>query len=115
MAWLGRIPFKFLPQATNIDTHVVLLFWMSGAPYLPHQVPVRQHLAGVGQHHGEQAVLDLRQVNVLSGTPNGVSRDIDLNLAEAMDAVTASSAGLWRRSRTRTLASNSPTPKGLVR
>ena len=66
MAGLSRVALQFLPQATDIDTHVVFLFHMRGAPDLPHQVSVRQHFAGTGQQHGKQASAADRNDNRLN-------------------------------------------------
>lgn len=63
---IGRILFELLAQMPHVDADVMAVLRMGGAPHGLEQLSMRQHAVGVGDHVGQQAEFDGRQVERLS-------------------------------------------------
>lgn len=54
----SRVRLQLAAKARHIDTQVVSILGVAGAPDFPQQLPVGEHPTGIGDEQGEQPVFD---------------------------------------------------------
>ena len=113
---LSRVDLELLPQMPHVNPHVVAVLGVRGSPHFAQDLPMSEHFAGIGDEQAQQPKLDRREMNRRIGLVHGPQVQIDFDVAEGEHPIRAGPCfEVRRREVARTRASNSPTPKGLVR
>src|SRR5215471_9811035 len=80
---LRRIRLELLPQMRDVDADVVAALDEAWTPDLAQQMPMREHLPRVRDQHGQQPILDRRQMLDGARFAYDAIRLVDLDVVEA--------------------------------
>ena len=82
MTRLRRLVLELVTQVAHVDAQVVAAVDVARPPDLAQQLAVRQHAAGVGDQHAEQAVCDRGQMHFGAALRDDARRQVDPHVAE---------------------------------
>ncbi len=89
---LRRIGLELLTQVAHIYPHIVAIFRMRRTPDLAQNLPMSQHLPGVGNQEAQQPVFDRRQMYRSTAFVHGSQTEVNFDVAELESCTGPSSA-----------------------
>src|SRR5436190_24364007 len=85
MSRARRIGFELLPQSADEHPEILDLISLCRAPYLAQQMPMGQHLSGVGDEMAKQLELFGRELDLLASAADVPPDQIDRQIAGYKD------------------------------